>query len=202
MSGSSPIRRIAASLVIALTASLALAGPAQADPAQVGPAQVGPAQAGLTQAGPIETRATPLSCWTNADTNEQQCFPDNFSRDRAIVQQTGFTARAATSDLTVTAGVSTAAATYILAIFYWTANYADSTWVITTGYASLCSAYSYSNNITGGWDNQIGSFKSYGTCKTRLSENAGQSGSSYGPVKNGPTLGYLNDKASSYYITD
>jgi len=182
MSDSRPIRRIAASLVIALTATLALAVPAQA--------------------APPESASTPLSCWTNADTNVQQCFPDNFTRDRAITQQTGVSARLSIGSNGINVGVSTAAATYVLAIFYWSANYADSTWVITTAYASLCSAYSYSNNITGGWDNQIGSFKSYGTCKTRLSENAGQGGSSYGPVKYGPTLGYLNDKASSYYITD
>jgi len=192
MSGLTPYRRIAASLVIALTATLALAVPAQAAP----------------------RAETPLSCWSNADTGEQQCFEDDATRNAAIEEETGKDLRsglatnlAAAAQLKLGSSVTSlsvsASATYILAIFYWSANYTDSTWVVTSSYASLCSTYSYSDNdITGGWNNQIGSFKSYGTCKTKLWENPGFSGSSYGLVKLGPTLGYLNDKASAYTISD
>ncbi|TBN56721.1 hypothetical protein EYE40_04515 [Glaciihabitans arcticus] len=182
MTSTTPYKRIAASLVLAFVATVSLAVPAQA-----------------------AESAAPLSCWSDADTGEQQCFEDDATRDAAIEDQTGTelksgaeTNKAAKSTTNARAAV---AATYVLATFYWSANYTGSTWVITSGYASLCSTYSYKDDIVGGWNDQIGSFKSYGTCKTKLSENANWTGSSYGPVKLGPTLGYLGDKASSYFIT-
>lgn len=98
---------------------------------------------------------------------------------------------------------STAATAYVLATIYDDQNYGGGSYTFTDTHSTTCDSYSYTfNTMPGGWDDRVSSFKAYGSCKMRLSENANQGGRSVGPVASKTYVGdTLNDKASSAYIT-
>lgn len=99
-------------------------------------------------------------------------------------------------------GGVTPLATYVLATFYADANKTGSSVNITTTISTMCTTHSYTgNSMPSGWNDRVSSFQSFGTCKTRLSENINQGGASFGPVVSANSLGVMNDAASSYWIT-
>ena len=92
-------------VVVAVLLSLTGAAPAQA---------VKPAQSNAQSA-----------CWLDTSTGVTQCFERKSELEAAVLTQTG---TALTYATTVTAGkqsttAATAAATYVLAIMYWSASY-------------------------------------------------------------------------------
>ena len=174
-------------VALAIAGSLLVATPAQADPSPQ-----------------PDAKAPTGTCWLDLGTNLSQCFTDDKAFKAAVRAQTGTdVVYPSASTVTAKSGAAQAlAGTYVLAIMYWSANYADASWVLTSPYSTLCSSYSYNIDvISGSWNNQIGSFITYGTCKVRLSELTYQGGSHLGPYTSRPTLGLMNDQASSIWIT-
>jgi hypothetical protein len=98
---------------------------------------------------------------------------------------------------------ATVATAYVLATIYDDQNYEGGSYTFTDTHSTTCGGYNYTFDIMpGGWDNRVSSFKSYGSCKTRLSENTNQGGRSVGPVSSKAYVGdAMNDKASSAFIT-
>ena len=153
---------------------------------------------------PTVGAAKAQTCWLNTDTGVTKCFMTHADFVSAVTALTGGTLQSAGATAPASANPDEIQplTTYILAIFYMDAGYSGTSLNITTSHSTLCTSYSYTaNSMPSGWNDDVSSFHSYGTCKTRLSENINQGGSQYGPVANASALGVMNDAASSYWIT-
>jgi hypothetical protein len=146
--------------------------------------------------------ATPASlsrseaCSYDVNTTEYHCYSSQTAALAAIAAGGPLLTEGQTAT-----GLSPLAS-YVLAIFYQDANYGGAILDDYTNISTLCQSYSYTvNSMPAGWNDDISSYHSYGTCKTRVSENINQGGSSYGPVANAPSLGVMNDATSSFWIT-
>ena len=160
---------------------------------------VAPAQA--ASVAPEKTDAP--SCWYDLDSAELQCYADDLARTGAIVAETGKSPVIGTTGRGAlqTQGLVSTQAVYIVAQMYQSADYAGNSLVVSTSQSAMCTTYSWTvNTMPSFWNDAVGSFKSYGTCKTRLSEHNNQLGTRYGPGKNAPALGYMDDKTSSYVV--
>lgn len=143
------------------------------------------------------------TCWLNLDNDVLQCFENEATFEAAVEEQTGgpvMTGDEAEAAAAARGGV-TPMATYVGAIFYENINYGGASLNITTTNPGICTAVFWSNNFPAGWDNRVSSFRSFATCKTRISENLNQGGASLGPIVNASSVGVLNDQASSYWVT-
>ena len=162
---------------------------------------VAPAQA--APVAPAQTDAP--SCWYDLDTAELQCYADDLARTGAIVAETGKSPVVGTSaraDLQ-TKGLVSTQAVYIVAQMYSSASYSGNSLVVSTSYSSMCTGNSWTvNTMPSYWNDAVGSFTSYGTCKTRLSEHTNQGGTRFGPGKTASALGWMDDKTSSYMVDD
>lgn len=172
-----PTPRLAlASIALAATASLTLvAAPAWAD----------------------EKQAADY-CWQNLDTGVTQCFVDEATLNATIVAEThsvlaapGVLARGSSALLT----------TYTLATWYEDANYLGAFTKSTSTNSALCAGVGSAANFTSGWDNRVSSFKAWYGCAGTLYSGTGQTGSSYGLYTSAPTVGALNDAASSWRLS-
>lgn len=142
------------------------------------------------------------TCWFDSDTEVTQCFEDDEAFVAAVEEQTGGVLVLAGEEASAARGGITPLATYVLATFYADANKTGATVNITTSISTMCTTHSFTgNSMPSGWNDRVSSFQPYGTCKTRLSENINQGGSSFGPQVSANSLGVMNDAASSYWIT-
>ncbi len=169
---------VVTTFVIAASAALLIAEPANA--ASISPSSSSGAQA----------------CSINVDTSEYHCYPSHSAMLSALE------ARGPIGTEGQPAASATPLASYVLAVFYMDASYGGSSLTAYTSHSTLCASYSYTaNSMPSGWNDDISSYLSYGTCKTQVFENINLGGSSYGPVADAPSLGVMNDATSSYYIT-
>jgi len=145
---------------------------------------------------------TAETCWFNSDTEVTQCFDGQAAFEAAVEDQTGGVLLFAGEEAPAARGVVAPLATYVLATFYADSNKTGASVNITTTISTMCTTHSFTgNSMPSGWNDRVSSFVSFGTCKTRLSENINQGGSSFGPVASANSLGVMNDAASSYWIT-
>lgn len=156
---------------------------------------------GLLAAGPanavtVSAPSTARACSINVDTSEYHCYSSHSAMLGALESKGPL---AVESESATPASVLTS---YVLAVFYMNASYGGSSLTSYTSYSSLCASHSYTaNSMPSGWNDDISSYLSYGTCKTKVYENINLSGSSHGRVADASNLGAMNDKTSSYSIT-
>jgi len=155
-------------------------------------------------ASPAEAAtASARACWLDIDTGVVQCFDDRGALAAAVEQQTGGPLLLADgSTAATTRGAAVPAAAYALVTFYDGASFSGDSTTVTTSISSRCTAYSFTgNSMISGWNDRVSSYQSYGTCKTRVSHDINQGGTSYGPVASAATLGSMDNQTSSYWIT-
>lgn len=166
--------------------------------------------------GPADASATPGStgrvCWGDYSSGVTSCFDSTTQMLDAIRAATGHdlvypantqASASSTPAPTGPTGKVSPQAAYALATIYDDRNYGGGSYTFTDTHSTTCKDYFYNyNTMPSGWDNRVSSFKSFGGCKTRLSENTNQGGASVGPLVNSSYVGdTLNDRASSAYIT-
>jgi hypothetical protein len=160
---------------------------------------------GLGAAPAYATDGDPTSdteaCWSNYDTGEFRCF-ENFDAFVAEVEAEGGVLLEAGDPPPAARDGVTPFALYSLVTLYADASLGGASTTSTTSISTTCSTHSFTYNaMLSGWNDRVSSFLSYGPCKTRLSENINQGGSSFGPVASANSLGVMNDAASSYWVT-
>ena len=151
-------------------------------------------------ASPATADEAPASdyCWQNADTGSTQCFADEAALDSAIETQThsvlaepGTSARSMAQLLT----------TYTLATWYEDSSYGGAFTKTTSSNSAACSGAGQINlNFAAAWVDRVSSFKTWHGCSGTLFANTGQGGASYGSFTAAPSVGALNDIASSYRL--
>jgi len=155
---------------------------------------------GLLQAGPasaatVSAPSAARACSINVDTSEYHCYSSHSAMLGALAAKGPL---AVESESMASASPLTR---YVLAAFYMDARYGGSSLTAYSSYSGLCASHSYTtNSMPSGWNDDISSYRSYGTCKTKVYENINLGGSSYGPVADVANLGAMNDKTSSYSI--
>jgi hypothetical protein len=159
------------------------------------------ALAGVALASPAQAQAsTPVTpwCWLDADTGITRCYDSRAELDAALGgSAAGQLSSAADTDITAGA----VASVYTMAVLSVDAGYGGSQLWITTASSGLCtSASAVSYTMPAGWNDQVSSFRSYGTCRTTLYHDVNLGGATYGPAASAATLGGMNDEASSYRI--
>src|SRR5690606_26739833 len=88
--------------------------------------------------------------------------------------------------------------TYAIGEIYSYPDYGSSSHLVSGSVpCSSGGAYSYSDLGTIGWNDDIDSFKSFNGCQTKVWENTGFSGTSYGYYTNSSDLGSMRNRASS-----
>lgn len=171
----------------------------------------GPAAAATSTAPPLgRTIASGESCWYNADTGKTACFETQKEMEEAIEASTGTTlvyptAKEATQAAELSArGVAAPAATYVNAVFYWNSNFGGSSFTSTTSRSTMCKYHGYDfpnlGNWLGGWEDRIGSYRTYGNCKATLYSERNYIGATYGPSTYAPKLYAMDDRASSIRV--
>jgi hypothetical protein len=150
----------------------------------------GPANA-ATISGPSAVRA----CSINVDTSEYRCYSSHSAMLGSLE------AKGPLAEESESATPASVLTSYVLAVFYLDASYGGSSLTAYSSHSTLCTSNSYTlNSMPSGWNDDISSYLSYGTCKTKVYENINRGGSSYGAVADAPNLGAMNDRTSSYSI--
>ncbi|QBE49134.1 hypothetical protein [Leucobacter triazinivorans] len=152
------------------------------------------------------------SCWYDISLDEGLCVPTGEDLIAAVAEETGarimipdgewIGGRAADADKS-TAGLVAPLASYAVSTIYDGASYGSSSYTMAVGRSATCSggyAYGYASLSAIGWDNKASSYRSFGTCKTKLWENTDYAGSSHGYYVNATSLGAMNNKASSWRV--
>lgn len=88
-------------------------------------------------------------------------------------------------------------AAYVLGIIYSYPDYGGSSHSVTASSTCAGTTFSYTDLSVIGWNDDIDSFKSYNGCQTKIWENTGFSGTSYGYVSNSTDVGSMRNRASS-----
>lgn len=142
--------------------------------------------------------SSPDACWLNADTGVVQCFDDAAALDAAVLAQTGGQLVRETSPFARPAGVL---ATYVMAELFVNSSYGGAAHVVSSTSSTICTTGAgKTGNLIGIYDNTVSSLKTYIGCQVRLYENAGLTGSSFGPVTTTSLLTGFNDRASSFRV--
>ncbi|MFF7262162.1 MULTISPECIES: hypothetical protein [Streptomyces] len=102
------------------------------------------------------------------------------------------------------AGLVTAApaqADTVVGIFYLHANYGGSTYTVTAGGTTSCTATTSDSDFTSGfssaWNDQASSHRGFANCAIKVYEHAGQGGASLPYYVSTSGYGVLNDQVSS-----
>lgn len=151
------------------------------------------------------------SCWYDESLDEGVCVPTGEDLVAAVAKEANvrleITDGSIVSARTVNIeesleGVVAARASYALSTIYDGANYGGSSYTMAVGSSKMCTdaAYGHSTLAEIGWNDMPSSYKSYGTCKTKLWENTNYKGSSHGYYVNASSLGTMNNKASSWRV--
>jgi hypothetical protein len=138
------------------------------------------------------------SCWLDSDTGVVRCFTDEAALQDAVAA-TGHVLVEEGSALSdrQPAGVLT---TYVIARFYDGGGYTSSTFVITSSSSTVCASGSVSGDLPA-FNDRVSSFHSYFGCSTKIFQNTGGGGSSFGYAVDAASVGALDNQASSYSIT-
>ena len=140
-------------------------------------------------------------CWIDTDTDAVQCFDSDAEFEQAVAEQTG-TVVVYEGDV---AGRSAAGAgllaTYVIGEFYEGTYYTGVKYNITSTSTTICTTGAgKSGNMPSGANNTISSVRSYYSCVTRLYDLTGQGGTYSAWLGNAPTLGSMDNLASSYRL--
>jgi hypothetical protein len=149
-------------------------------------------------AAPSDAKPSNNACWLNLDNGVTQCFANHDALEDAVLEQTGLPLL--TADEVVAGRGVTPLATFVLATFFADASYGGGSTNATSSSSTTCTAGSTGANLTA-FNNVTSSFKSFFGCSTKIWDNFGQAGSSFGFAVNAPTVGAMNDLASSFTLT-
>lgn len=145
--------------------------------------------------------ARPAVCWLDADTGDQQCFADDAEFEAAVAEQTGRVV-VHEDDMLAARGIDVvAAATYVIGEFYEGQYYLGVKYNITSSSSTVCASGSKKGNFGSGPNNTISSYRAYFGCSGRVYDLPNQAGDSSSLVVNAPTLGSMDNRASSYILT-
>jgi len=169
-------RALAAFFAVTTGALLLLAAPAQAEP----------------RGNPGQT------CWLNSDTGVVRCFTDESALEASL---------AATGHVLVEEGSALAArqpagvlAMFTIARFYDVAGYGGATFIVSNSSSTVCASGSVSGDLPT-FNDKVSSFHSYFGCSTKIFQNTGGGGSSFGYAVDAASVGALDNLASSFSIT-
>lgn len=136
------------------------------------------------------------ACWINADTGVTRCFVDDDTLQDAVAASGAVLVEEGTA-ARLPAGIL---ATYVLARLYDGTSYTGASATVTSSNSAICTT---GPGVTGNlpsFNDRTSSFHSYLGCVTRLFANNGQSGAWYGYATDAPTVGGLDNLASSFSI--
>jgi hypothetical protein len=139
----------------------------------------------LVPAAPAAADATGDFCWEDLDTGGVRCFA---SADELY------------ADLGAPAAVaarSAAETQYTLGTFYEDISYGGAFYLVRSSNSTLCATGSTTLNLPSAWNNRISSYKTWYGCSGTLYDGTAGTGASYGPSTAAPSVGSMNDKASS-----
>lgn len=148
-----------------------------------------PAQAG-SRDNPAE------SCWLDSDTRIVQCFADEEALQDAVADS----GRVLIEEGTAARLPAGTLAAFVLIRFYDGAGYTSSTFVITSPSSTACTAGTVSGDLPA-FNDRVSSYHSYFGCSTKIFANTGQTGAGYGYFVDAPSVGALDNLASSYSAT-
>lgn len=161
-------------------------------------AVLGSAPAAVALEAPADVGEQPTEhCVLNTETGREVCVADARDLAAAVLEETGYVLVYGDERASV-AGDAAVAATYVLGTFYSYPSYGGSSRAVSA--ANPCSAgyaYSYADLGSIGWNDDIDSFKSFNGCQTKIWENTGYNGASYGYVTNSTDVGSMRNRASS-----
>ncbi len=138
------------------------------------------------------------ACWMELDTGLSLCTQHEEDLGTAVLRSYGLVI--VTSDTQVAGVDATLATTTAIGAIYDNTNYGAPSYLVTVSGSSGCaggSSYGYTDLSTIGWNNRISSFRSYAGCKTAIFDGTNYGGSSYGYVTNAPSVGSMDNRASS-----
>lgn len=168
-------RALAAFIAVTTGALVLLAAPAQAAPG----------------GNPVQ------SCWLDSDTGVVRCFANEEALEAAV---------AATGHVLVEEGSALAArqpagvlAMFTIARFYDGASYGGATFVVSNMSSTVCASGSVSGDLPS-FNDKVSSFHSYFGCSTKIFQNTGGGGSSFGYAVDAASVGALDNLASSFTI--
>ncbi|GAA4481310.1 hypothetical protein GCM10023171_09580 [Microbacterium panaciterrae] len=165
------------------------------------------AGAGVQASGGASTPA-PVSketCWADLTTAQSLCVPTGTDLVTAVAETTGI--RLVVPDGTVIGGVvsersqlktPTVATSTVTGILYDDINYGGGSFVASSSGTCSVGSYSFADLSPFGWNDRASSFRSYAGCSGAVYQNINFGGSTYGFVVNAPSLGSMNDQASSW----
>jgi hypothetical protein len=136
-------------------------------------------------------------CWQNADNGRTQCFVDEETMHAAVEEQThtviaqpGVAARSA----------SALATTYVLATWYEDSGYGGAFTQTMSTNSATCSGGFLALNFSPTFNNRVSSYKTWYGCSGKIYAGANQTGVFYGPSTAAPSVGALNDAATSFKL--
>ena len=136
------------------------------------------------------------SCWLDSGTGVVRCFT-NDAELKSAVAAAGQVLVEEGSAARLPAGLR---AVFVIARFYDGAGYTSGTFVVTNPSSTVCSSSSVSGDLPA-FNDKVSSYHSYFGCTTKIFQNNGGGGASFGWVVDAPGVGGLDNLASSYNIT-
>ncbi|MEQ1737367.1 MAG: hypothetical protein ABL886_13305 [Rhodoglobus sp.] len=169
-------RALAAILAVTTGALILIAAPAQAD----------------------TKKDADGACWLDTSTDVTLCFDDEAALQDAVADSGHYLVEE--GDDLAARGPAGLLASFVLVRFYDGAGYTSTTFVITNPSSTICASSSVSGNLPA-FNDRVSSYHSYFGCTTKIFENNGGGGASFGYAVDAPGVGALNNLASSYNIT-
>lgn len=171
-----------------------------------------PAHASTSQS--VETSGQ--SCWHDLESNQSVCVETGSGLIEAVREQTGvvldipdgtiidgevYNAEAGSSARSYDSSTSSSAAlaaTTVVGTLYDDINYGGGTLVLTA--PGSCGRYSFDNLGGFGWNDRASSYRTYAGCRGTAYRDNNLGGTASSTTANAPSLGSLNDQASSFRV--
>jgi hypothetical protein len=141
---------------------------------------------------PAAAAAGPQSCVTSLSTGSTQCYDTRADAEAAVAAVTG-TARAGGTV------VAAAASDVVIGRIYEDVDHegAVHVYLAASGCDSDPDVDKSRAGMPSGWNDVVSSYRGYQACQLKIWEHQNNAGASYGPDLNAPTVGAMNDRASS-----
>lgn len=181
----SGLARLGIALSAGIVLALGSAGSAHAQPVGVGSGATGATVSHCVVKAPANVKAPAVTT---------RCFS---SFQAALDAATGGAVKLAPGQRVLTQAELSPASDTVIGIEYKDANFGGSDLIMTTGGSFTCSGGLYVDftSLGGGWDNSIGSARTYANCKSGHFEYTNDGGSVH--ICGCATMGTMNDKTSS-----
>lgn len=170
-----------------------------------------PAHASISQSAETSGK----SCWYDLESDQSVCVETGSGLIEAVREQTGIVLdvpdgtiidgevyepveSSARSYDTSAPSSAALAATTVVGTLYDDINYGGGTLVLTA--PGSCGRYSFDNLGGFGWNDRASSYRTYAGCRGTAYRDNNLGGSASSTTANAPSLGSLNDQASSFRV--